>query len=72
MAAADDDDVTAESDSEADARERRERRALLDELTREAEEMGLYDDPPPDYRTALKKTRKRRSQETSPSTELPD
>ena len=46
MAAADD-HVTAESDSEAEERERRERRALLDELTREAEEMGLYDDPPP-------------------------
>lgn len=60
MAAADD-DVTPESDSEADERERRERRALLDELTREAEEMGLYDDPPPDYRAALKEARRRRA-----------
>lgn len=60
MAAADD-HVTAESDSEAEERERRERRALLDELTREAEEMGLYDHPPPDYRTALKEARHRRA-----------
>lgn len=60
MAAADD-DVTAESDPEAVERERRERRALLDELTREAEEMGLYDDPLPDYREALKEARHRRA-----------
>lgn len=60
MAAADD-HVTAESDSEAEERERRERRSILDELTREAEEMGLYDDPPPDYMAALKEARRRRA-----------
>ncbi len=44
----------------AEVERRRERRALLDQMTRDAEEMGLYDDPPPDYRAALKKARRRR------------
>ncbi len=43
------------------ARQRRERRAILDELTQEASELGLYDDPPPDYAGALQKARRRRS-----------
>ncbi|MGH9110988.1 MAG: helix-turn-helix domain-containing protein [Acidimicrobiales bacterium] len=43
------------------ARQRSERRAILDELTREASELGPYDDPPPDYAGALKKARRRRS-----------
>lgn len=49
-----------EVDISMEERQRRERRALLDEMTREAEEMGLYDDPPPDYRAALKEARRRR------------
>jgi hypothetical protein len=55
------DDQADEVDASVEERQRRERRALLDELTREAEEMGLYDDPPPDYRAALKEARRRRA-----------
>lgn len=44
---------------------RRERRALLDQMTRDAEEMGLYDDPAPDYRAALKAARHRRGRSSS-------
>lgn len=50
-----------EADIAVEERQRRERRALLDDLTREAEEMGLYDDPPADYRAALKEARRRRA-----------
>lgn len=41
-------------------------------MTREAEEMGLSDDPPPDYREALKNVRRRRSRDASEATERPD
>lgn len=51
----------AGSESEAKERERRERRAILDQMTAEAEELGLYDDPPPDYRAALDDARRGRS-----------
>jgi hypothetical protein len=44
---------------------RRDRRALLDQMTGDAEEMGLYDDPPPDYRAALKAARHRRGRSSS-------
>lgn len=33
----------------------------LDQMTEEASELGLYDDPPPDYATALKEARRRRA-----------
>jgi hypothetical protein len=36
------------------ARQRVDRRAALDQMTEEASELGLYDDPPPDYTAALK------------------
>lgn len=58
------DDQADEVDASVEERQRRERRALLDELTREAEEMGLYDDPPPDYRAALEVARRRRARGT--------
>lgn len=51
---------------EAKDREPRERRAILDQMSAEAEELGLYDDPPPDYRAALKDARRRRSRGSSP------
>lgn len=44
------------------ARQRRERRATLDQITEDASELGLYDDPPPDYATALKEARRRRAE----------
>lgn len=57
----------------AEEREHRNRRAILDQLTAEAEALGLYDDPPPDYRSALRDARRRRSQNASASTDhLPD
>jgi excisionase family DNA binding protein len=43
------------------ARQRSERRAALAQMTEEASELGLYDDPPPDYATALKEARRRQS-----------
>jgi len=43
------------------ARQRADRRAALDEMTEEASELGLYDDPPPDYAGALKRARRRRA-----------
>lgn len=49
------------SESEARERKRRERRAILDQMTTEAEELGLYDDPPPVDRAALDDARTRRS-----------
>ncbi|MGH9030582.1 MAG: hypothetical protein ACRDZV_00515 [Acidimicrobiia bacterium] len=52
-------------DASAEERERRKRRAILDQLTAEAEELGLYDDPPPDYRAALKDARRRQSRGAS-------
>ncbi|MDE0805715.1 MAG: helix-turn-helix domain-containing protein [Acidimicrobiales bacterium] len=43
------------------ARTRSERRATLDEMTEDASDLGLYDDPPPDYASALKEARRRRA-----------
>jgi excisionase family DNA binding protein len=43
------------------ARRRRARRTALDQMTEEASDRGLYDDPPPDYRAALETARRRRS-----------
>jgi excisionase family DNA binding protein len=40
---------------------RTERRAALDELTSEASELGLYDESPADYKTALQSARRRRA-----------
>lgn len=62
-------DPGSADDESAEERDRRERRAILDQLTAEAEELGLYDDPPPDYRSALKDARRRRSQEAAASTD---
>ena len=47
------------------ARQRADRRAALDQMTEEASELGLYDDPPPDYAAALKQARRRRANATS-------
>ncbi|MDP1821391.1 MAG: hypothetical protein Q8K58_16050 [Acidimicrobiales bacterium] len=57
--------VAAGSDSDVEQRVRRERRAILDRMMAEAEEMGLYDDPPPDYRAALRRARRRRASENT-------
>lgn len=62
------DRVAAESESAAKERERGKRRAILDQMTAEAEELGLYDDPPPNYRAALRNARRRRSRGASEST----
>jgi excisionase family DNA binding protein len=43
-------------------RRRAERRAALNQLTEEAGELGLYDDTPADYASALKSARRRRAQ----------
>jgi excisionase family DNA binding protein len=43
-------------------RRRAERRAALNQLTEEADELGLYDDTPADYGTALRTARRRRAQ----------
>ena len=58
----------AEGESTATERERRERRAILDQMTAEAEELGLYDDPPPDDRAALRDARRGRSRGAPDST----
>jgi hypothetical protein len=42
-------------------RQREHRRAVLDQMTEEASEAGLYDGSPEDYAAALKKARKRRA-----------
>jgi excisionase family DNA binding protein len=42
-------------------RQRSDRRAALDQMTEEASELGLYDDPPPDYAGALERARRRRA-----------
>lgn len=47
------------------ARRRADRRAALDQMTEEASELGLYDDPPPDYTAALKQARRRRANKAS-------
>jgi len=41
---------------------RAERRAVLDQLTEQAGELGFYDDTPADYATALKSARQRRGE----------
>ena len=41
-------------------RQREHRRAVLDQMTEEASEAGLYDGSPEDYAAALKRARKRR------------
>lgn len=61
------DSGAADGESGAKERERRERRAVLDQMTAEAEALGLYDDPPPDYPAALKGARRRRSRGASDS-----
>ncbi len=43
----------------------RDRRAILDQMLADAEELGLYDDPPPDYTAALKAARRRRASEAA-------
>lgn len=43
------------------ASRRRERRDALNELTEQASELGLYDDPPRDYAAALAEVRRSRS-----------
>lgn len=47
------------------ARQRSERRTALDQMTEEASELGLYDDPPPDDAGALKRARRRRANTAS-------
>lgn len=47
------------------ARRRGERRAILNQLTEEASDLGLYSDTPPDYAEALKAARRRRSRPAS-------
>lgn len=42
-------------------RRRAERRSALNQLTEEASELGLYDDSPADYATALQSARRRRA-----------
>jgi len=44
---------------------RTDRRAVLDQLTEEASEMGLYDDTQSDYARALRKARQRKTRSTS-------
>lgn len=44
-------------------RQRTERRAILDRMTEEASEAGLYDDTMADYAAALKRARKRSARE---------
>lgn len=46
-------------------RQRSDRRTALDEMTEEASELGLYDDPPPDYAGALERARRRRANTAS-------
>ena len=46
-------------------RRRAERRAVLDQLTEEASEMGLYDDTEADYAGALREARQRRARSAS-------
>lgn len=55
--------VAVGSEPDIEQQERRERRAILDQMMAEAEEMGLYDDPPPDYLAALGRARHRRARE---------
>lgn len=43
-------------------RRRAERRAVLNQLTEEAGELGLYEDTPADYEAALQAARRRRSE----------
>jgi len=62
------DDGAADGESAAKERERRERRAILDQMTAEADALGLYDDPPADYRAALKSARRRRRRGAPEST----
>lgn len=47
------------------ARQRSDRRTALDQMTEEASEPGLYNDPPPDYAGALKRARHRRANTAS-------
>ena len=44
-------------------RRREERRAILNELTQEAQSLGLYDGTPEDYAAALRSARRRRNRD---------
>lgn len=55
------DPSAGDGDANARDQQRRERRAILNQMMAEAEELGLYDDPPRDYRPALKDPRSENS-----------